>query len=171
MARLIARIVVMTVLIVVGTEAGALASDKPSGGRSARQIEFTTVGPNSTLGTPLCSPEGQCVIPVSATSTTVTGDLTGAGYHAGTGVLLGDEIAGTAISLYVGTIEGCGTGTFVAAGPFTGTLDDIEYGKGKVLVGTGDFEGMTGTSTGGTSTTEGDTVTSQSKLRISCPGA
>lgn len=118
----------------------------------------------------LCAPElpDRCAM-ASTSVREVTGDLQGRTYGGGVTVLApqGGSAVGAAAAavVFVGTVNGCGSGSFMYLASATGTLPM----DGKLIIvegsGTGDLEGISGKAT--STLTISPSQTYQGKIR--CP--
>jgi len=126
-------------------------------------VHFTGEGPNPTLLTPLCQDQ-HCVIPATETGS-FHGDLEGKHLVSGGSVANGLHFVSARAELFIGTVKGCGQGTFVMTGteyatPQSGTGDEdiaVGYGTGALAHLSGHVHGSGGSSASGIrSTFEGD---------------
>ena len=137
-----------------------------------RHTELTLTGSPPTIQAPVCEADGHCVFP-SWELSEVTGDWTGRTIHVGGAFALvnEDKFTFSATVLFVGAIDGCGTGTAVLAVQEVGTLSTPTGTGTWALVpefGSGDLAALTGGGTGTGSVVDG-VRTSQLTGRISCP--
>ena len=127
-----------------------------------------SAGPPLVLGSPLCDPDGRCVYSFTETAT-VHGDREGTTYAAG-GASPDETLQHFSISkteLFVGTVRGCGTGTYLSNVTESATPTD-GTGSGDVVVGsgTGDLLNISGHGSGtGLVSPDGITTNFESDLR------
>jgi hypothetical protein len=141
-----------TLLLVAG--APPTLADTPDGGHGVRQVAF-----DSTVqivgGDSACDPTD----PVRCAGTfrairTVSGDLTGTAYAAGSAVLMSDgTYQGQSVVQFTGDVAGCGHGTLIMLEE--GVLDPVTGaapGTWTIVAGrgTGDLAATSGAGTGGT---------------------
>jgi hypothetical protein len=143
----------VALLPVIGVAASASAADgaETTGWKKVR-VSFTAVVPESNLLATECqeSDPELCLYISSSPNMTLSGGMVGI-VDAGTtvGTSPSGILALATVGTFVGTIEGCGAGTFLYIGTSiiqsdpTGPLtDEVVPGTG-----TGDLEGITGTIT------------------------
>lgn len=114
--------------------------------RDGTDIEFSTTFGAPDMLAPACDDDGNCVLPLTRAHGTIEGSITGRTVSGGVGTAIasgGYSAAG--VQVFVGTIEGCGTGTLVWTEYITS--DGVDTTGTWTIVegsGTGDLESVTG---------------------------
>ena len=144
----------------VATSHTALA--RPDGAPGSRHVEFVQSAPRPVGGDFGCDPTDATRCGGTFRNVrTLTGDLAGTTYQVGSAVLLPDQTyLGHAVTQFTGTVDGCGSGTFVIQE--VGILDPAtgdNWGTGEITAGhgTGDLAQLSGSLIADSRT--GDTVT------------
>jgi hypothetical protein len=134
---------------------------------ATQRTEFRVDGPPVVVGTPVCDASGApCLFPGSRT-VTFSGDWEGTAVVSGSVSLRGTGFAGSAVWLFSGTVEGCGTGTLHLSVREVGSVTGGGSATGRWVVqkgfGSGELSDVTGGGRGSGSTAAGSEI--QGKVR------
>jgi hypothetical protein len=131
-------------------------------------VRFTNVGPLPVFGTQICQAK-HCLLPSTETGT-FHGDLEGTHITGSYGVPNGAGVAAARVDLFIGTVKGCGRGTFVALGTEEATATS-GVGSADIAVGygTGDLARLAG-HIRGTGTVGADGIHSTFTGDFTCAG-
>ena len=178
-ARVLPTLLLLLITVAASSCAADTAETAASGQATSSSVSAGTLPPNTVhlvsnsagpplaLGSPLCDPSGRCVYSFTE-SATVHGDREGTTYGAG-GAAPDETLQHFSISkteLFVGTVKGCGTGSYVSYITENATATEGS-GEGDIVVGsgTGDLANISGHGSGeGTVSPDGITSTFESDL-------
>jgi len=130
--------------------ARATTSDQQD--RGSFSVDYDVFAPAAIVLAPSCDSAGQCALPYSNTTATLTGDIGGTAVGAGSAVIGTDFASSVANAIVTGTIAPCGSGTFVMRYFVVYDLHDVSAGRPGTWqivpgLGSGDLASLTGNGT------------------------
>jgi hypothetical protein len=137
---------------------------------AAKKVTMEVSFDAPTLLAPACDAGGACVYPLSRTTTSVTGSLTGRTVSAGAGTpKKSGGYSGVGFHVFTGRVNGCGSGTVVWTEVITSNDEGNTSGTWTIRKGTG-TAGLAsvsgnGTFTGKTDPDSSGTVTAKGTVR------